>query len=240
MALQYEVEDVSELDEGVQSLYEKGENGKYRLQVEGIDDGAELKEALRKEREDRKTAKEKLKALEDEKREAEQAAEQARLESAKKNGDVEALEKSWQEKLDSQLAEKDQELEKFRGMVSGLTVGQTAALVSADVFGEHAELMQHHVESRLTYELTNEGPQVRVLDPEGKMSAMGVEDLKKEFKGNKKFAPFVVGTKASGPGGHGGDKKGGDNTITRSEFDKLDPANKTAFMKKGGKVVEDE
>lgn len=63
MGLKFEIdaEAFASLDESVQGMYsEFGESGSgfYRLQVEGIDPADELKEALRKERETNKEAKE--------------------------------------------------------------------------------------------------------------------------------------------------------------------------------------
>jgi hypothetical protein len=62
------------------------------------------------------------------------------------------------------------------------------------------------VTQRLTYEISDGKPKVRVLE-DGKPSAKSLDDLKEEFKTSQKFAPFVVGSKATGPGGHG--KPGG-------------------------------
>lgn len=72
MALAFEVENLDSVDEGVKALYIE-HNGKYRLDVQGIDPADELKEALRKEREESKTAKQRAKDLEDAKAEAEKA-----------------------------------------------------------------------------------------------------------------------------------------------------------------------
>ena len=49
MALQFEVETLEGIDEGLHGLYAE-HNGKFRLSVSGIDPADELKEALRKER----------------------------------------------------------------------------------------------------------------------------------------------------------------------------------------------
>lgn len=69
--LKFEVESLDGVEESVRGLYEK-RGDKYRLKVEGIDPADELKEALRKEREDRKTAKERVEELERAQRDAEE------------------------------------------------------------------------------------------------------------------------------------------------------------------------
>jgi flagellar biosynthesis GTPase FlhF len=72
MALAFEVESLDGVDEGLKGFYQE-HNGKYRLAVEGIDPADELKEALRKEREESKAARQKAQELEAMKAEAEKA-----------------------------------------------------------------------------------------------------------------------------------------------------------------------
>lgn len=238
MALKYEVEDVSELDEAVQKLYTKADDGKYRLEVEGIDDGAELKEALRKEREDRKAAKSKLKELEDEKERMEQEAEEAKRKAAEKNGDVESLNKSWQEKIDKIEKEKQDKIAELEGTLTQLTSGQTATKMASEIAVQgSADVLLPHIEKRLKTEYKDGKPSTVVLDKDGNPSAMTIDELKEEFKSNSAFAPLIVGTKANGAGGHGG--KGGDqNTVTREQFDAMSQHERSKFAAEGGKVVE--
>ena len=199
MALKYELDSIDDLDEATQALYEKGEDGKFRLSVEGIPEpqgngNDDLAERLRK-----------LEAnnadLLKEKREAAEQARKAKEDAAKKSGDTEALEKSWREKLEAREAELTAELEKREQAVSSLTVGATANQVAAELFGEHAKLMLPHINARLSYELKDGKPEVRVLE-DGKPSAKSLDDLKAEIKNSDDFAPFVVGSRAKGPGGH--------------------------------------
>jgi hypothetical protein len=202
---------------------------------------AQLVEAT-KRAEEAQTAAQKLqennKALLAEKLEAKRLAEEAALAAAKKSGDVEALEKSWAEKLNQTVAAKDQELNSLRTMFDGVTRGATAATISAEIFGEQAELMRHHVDIRLRTEIIDGKPTVRVLDAAGNLTALTVDDLKNEFRNNSKFAPFVVASKASGgaPVGQGGGGAGA--TMTRSQFDGLGPAQKAKFMKDSGRVID--
>lgn len=234
MALQYEIESLESIDEQFHSFYEHDPDAeKYYLKVEGLPEpkapssDKNLAERLKKLEENNK-------ALLDEKKKAKEEAEKVRLEAAKKNGNVAELEKSWQEKYDRDLAalkeETGQQLTEYQQMVSSLTVGATASSVAAEVFGEHADLMRHHVDNRLSYEVENGKPKVRVLDADGTPSALTLDDLKKEFKNNTKFAPFVVGTKASGGGAPG--KKGDPPQKKRSE---MSAAEKAAFLKEHGR-----
>lgn len=173
-----------------------------------------------------------------EKKEAWDRAEKARMEAAKKGGDVEALEKSWQEKLNAMIAEKDAEASQYKQMVTGLTVGATAIRLAAEVFGDHADLMMPHVNSRLSTEITEGKPKVRVLDTEGKPTAMSIQDLAKEFRDNPKFAPFVIGSRSSGGAPHGTGKGVGAQTMTRSSFDALSPKQRAEFARGGGRLID--
>jgi flagellar biosynthesis/type III secretory pathway protein FliH len=214
MGLKYELEKIDDLDETTQQLYEKGDDGKYRLKVEGMpfkpDPEAE------KYKEEAERYKKKHAEAEKHRKDQEKAAREAAEKAAKNSGDLEALEKSWQEKLDNSLAEKDQELTKYQQMVSQMTVGSTATSLAAELFGEDAETLKYLVEKRLSYEVKDGEPQVRVLDENGQLSAKTIDDLKEEFKNSKRLAKFVVGSRASGPGSPGG--KPGSGTKKFNEY----------------------
>jgi len=178
------------------------------------------------------------KALLKEKADAKDAARKATEEAAKKNGDVEALEKSYQEKIDALKAETQKQIDGFKTTISDLTVGATAKSLAAELaLPGSADVLLPHISKRLTVEMADSGPITRVLDKEGKPSALSVDDLKKEIAANESFAPLLVASKASGDGGSG--KKGsggGGKTIKRAEFEALSPVDQTKHFKDGGKV----
>lgn len=220
-ALKFEVDSLDGVADPIKSLYEERE-GRFRLRVEGIDPADELKEALRKERDLHKSAASKLSDMERERREASEAAERARLEAARKSGDMEALEKSWTEKLRA----KDSILEQ-------LTVGQTATMLATDLAVKgSADVLLPHIKSRLKTEFIEGNPRVTVLDRDGRPSAMTVEELKTEFASNPAFAPLIVGSKASGTGFRAGDGGGATGqTMKRSDFDALPPDKQGAIAR---------
>lgn len=195
--LKFEIETLEGVDESVAGFYEK-HGDKYRLKVEGLDPADELKEALRKEREERKAAKERAEALE---REARERADEA----ARKKGDTEALEKSWQEKLAKREAELTEALKAREAKLTELTVGATASKLAGELaVPGSADVLLPHITSRLRYE---EG-KVVVLDPEGKPSALTPDELKQQISEDKRFAPLIVGSRAS-DGGAIGSQGGG-------------------------------
>lgn len=179
------------------------------------------------------------KALLQEKREQEKAAQKAIEDAAKKSGDVEALEKSWGEKLAAATAERDGKLSAYEQMVNRMTVGSEAQrLAAAIALPGSADVLLPHIERRLSVEVKDGQPIVRVLDKDGKPSALSLADLQKEIESTPAFAPITVGSKASGAGGVGGKGSTGSKTMKRGDFDQLDPAAKMAHVKDGGNVID--
>lgn len=142
--------------------------------------------------------------LAEEKAKAKQAAEQAAMERAKKDGDLEALEKSWAEKVKATEAELSGKLQQYEQMMTDITSGSEARKLAADLaLPGHADLLLPHIKGRLKTEVRDGKPVVKVLDAEGNPSALTVDDLRKEIKANELFAPILSGSKANGAGGAG-------------------------------------
>ena len=85
--LKYEVDTVEGLDAAIAGMYDKTESGKFRLKVEGIEDTTGLKKKVDELLAEKKSAAQKAK-------EAEELARKASEESARKSGDVDALDRS--------------------------------------------------------------------------------------------------------------------------------------------------
>lgn len=191
----------------------------------------------------RKTAETKLSELEKWRQEQEEAQASREEEAARKKaegGDTKALEESWKQKLSKTEQKYLADLSKRDEMIAGLTVKADASRVASEVFGDKAELMLHHVQSRLKVELGEDGAKTRVLDESGQPSALELDELIAELKSNPKFAPFVVATKATGSGAQGG-KKGGSATskmIPRSEFYAKSEPERKDLMKQGYKLTD--
>jgi len=181
----------------------------------------------------------KNKELLDEKKRAKKEAEEAALEAAKKGGDVEALEKSWNDKLQNLENEYQGKLKEYEGLVSQMTAGTEASRIANELaLPGYSEVLMPHITPRLQTEIKDGKPIVRVLDKDGKPSAMSVEDLKKEISEMKSFAPVLVGSNANG----GGTPKPGESsakTVKRSQFNQMNHGERQKFFKDGGKVVDD-
>lgn len=159
-----------------------------------------------------------------EKVEAKKQSQAAIEESAKKSGDVEALEKSWAEKLSTSMNEKDTTIAELNNVVSNMTVGATASkLASSMAIADSINLMADVIQKRLATEFVDGKAIVRVLDKSGKPSAMSLDDLKAEIELDKAYAPLLIGSRSNGTGQVGTKGETGKVTMKRSDYDLLNP-----------------
>lgn len=167
----------------------------YQMTIEGLPDFDGMQTKLNTLLDETKQAKK-------DKADAEARAKAEAEEAARKNGNVEALEKSWGEKLAQAEAVSKAQLARYHEQVSKLMVTNEAQALSSKLFGKNAALLQHHVVGRLALEQGENGEfKTRVLDKDGKVSALTLADLEKEFSGREDFKPLLVTTKATGPSG---------------------------------------
>jgi dsDNA-specific endonuclease/ATPase MutS2 len=160
--------------------------------------------------------KAKHKEVEKHLKEKEKAAKQAAEDAAKKSGDVEALEKSWAEKLESATKERDQKLTEYQQMINKMTVGaESQRIASALAVPGSADVLLPHIEKRLSVDMSGDAPIIRVLDKDGKPSAQTLDELQKEIEASPAFAPLIVGSKANGTGGVGKKTVPGNDAIMK-------------------------
>ncbi|WNH03213.1 hypothetical protein [Xenorhabdus griffiniae] len=187
-------EEFETLTDEQKALY-KEQGDKYQLQIEGLPEIPDVS-GLQKKVDELLSEK---KSEQEKRRQAEEAAKKAAEEQARKNGDIEALEKSWAEKLSNREKELLTQLEEKDTNLRTLLVDNVAQSLAAKLAGDSAALLLPHIKSRLIVE----DGKTRVVDSEGKPSALTIDDLEKEFRSNKLFAPVVIGSKATGTGGEG-------------------------------------
>ena len=219
MALKFKISkaEFDELDEATQALYvQKGDD--YELEVEGIDTGEELKEALRKEREERARAKAKLKEMETE----QEKAERERLESQEEWKTLAQQEREKREGLDKEL--KDLRDQVANGNRKGKAEAIVAGLIDKEATGgvQRYELLKKEALAFISH--TPEGTKINGPDGEAWTEKQLGEHLSKQY-------PFLVdGSQATG-GGAPGSKGGGSATkklsdmseAERIEFKRTDP-----------------
>jgi len=171
--------------------------------------------------------------------ESSEAAQLASEEAAKKTGDMDALEKSWKGKMDAQASDFNTSLSAYQKTITGLTVGSTAQKLASDLALEgSAHVLLPHIQARLSVDMEDGQGKVRVLDKDGNLSAMTVADLSKEFRDDVNFSRVVVGSKASGAGTPGKAGVLGKGSVTRVQFDAMNPTERATSMKEGVAVVD--
>lgn len=160
-----------------------------------------------------------------EKRQRDEAARQAQAErerieqeAAKKNGDYEALEKSYQEKLQARENELN-ELYKQRDAQSINGESQRLASQLADT-PTNQRLLQRFIKDRLS---VVDG-QVKVVDEQGQPSASTIDDLAHEFRTSGIYDSLLTGTRGSGTGGNGTGSKGAKPAHEYTEAERIELA----------------
>lgn len=160
---------------------------------EDPDAAAELKRA--KDREAQKAKDEKKRADD-----LQEKLDEATGNDARKQGDIETLEKSWKDKSEKEKAVLNEKITARETALKQRELDAQATTFAASLTDKVAVIMPH-IKGRLSVELNDEGiPVTKVLDAAGKVSAMTLDDLKKDFLANKDFAGILTGSKASGGG----------------------------------------
>lgn len=195
----------------------------FVLAVDGVADAAEV-ERLKQHAE----------KLIGEKRQRDEAAKQAQAErerieqeALKKNGDFEALEKSYQERDAVRQAELER-LYQERDTSSINSESQRIASQLSDT-SRSQKLLQRFIKDRLK---VVDG-EVKVVDKDGKPSASKVDDLVNEFKNCGDYDDLLTGTRGSGTGGNGqpGKIPLDPNTMSAHERKKLKDSDPAAFAR---------
>jgi hypothetical protein len=209
--LKMQLDSLEGLDKSLAGFYEEKE-GKFSLKVDGLEDTGALKRAKDYEKTAKQAAEKELAAAR-----ALIAERDARLEELtgnthRKAGDIEALDKSWGEKLAKATGEKDNEIKQRDAWLRDLTVTSAAQGLASELAVEgSAKALLPHIQARLAMDMRDGRPVAVVLGPDGKPSASTLEELKKEFINDAAFAPLIVGTKANGASSNKG-KGGGAST----------------------------
>lgn len=197
-------------------------NGDYILDLE--DDGA-LERAKEHEKELRKAAEAKSKELEAKLAELSDAG-------ARSRGDVEALDKSWSEKLAAREKEFGEKLAKRDAHLKGTLVDAVAQQIAAKI-STSPTLLMPHIKSRLVADLDGDVPMTKVLDKNGQLSALTIEDLSNEFVTNPDFGAIIIGSKASGsraPSQNGNQNRAFGSPEKPLDLSKLKPSEMVAYI----------
>jgi len=232
--LNYKIDSLEGLDENIAGLYEKS-GDKFILGVKGMDNGDDLA-GLKRQVE---TLMSEKKDTERKAKDAQEAADDAIREAAKKNGDTEALEASYKEKLASIESGYKDEITALNSAVGVMTIDNVAGTIAGEIAVQgSSDILMPHLKARLATEKRDGKYTTVVLGKDGGPSVQTIDDLKNEFLNNSAFSPVVIGSKASGGGANGQNSAGGASvqTIKRGQFDDMSHAERRTFFKEGGKV----
>lgn len=236
MALKMILDTLDGVPADVAKEYKEGADGKFTLQVTGAEDTTALKNAKEHEKNLRVAAENKVRDLTTQLDEATTARDTAITErdaaKAERGTDVQALEASWQAKVDAAETNRTSIETELTGEITRLLVANTASALAHKI-STVPELFTDVISKRLKVEKGADGKFfTRVLDDAGNPSASNVDDLEKELLANDKYAAIIVAGKGSG-GGAGGSGSGGGAPEKKwleysdeelSELRKTDPA----------------
>lgn len=176
------------LPDGVKAMFEAEGDG-YRQKAVS-DPSDELKRAKDREVQARKDAEANANALQ-------KKLDELDTNDARKRGDIDTLEKSWNDKYTTLTDEFNSKIAKKDAFIQDTLVNSVASTLAGKISTSPA-LILPHIKARLAADLDGDNPATKVLDANGAISAFTLDDLEKEFVANKDFASIIVGSKATG------------------------------------------
>lgn len=228
MGLKAVLENLDGQNEATRAFYKAGNDGKFYLEIDGVEDlpaFGGMRRAKEQERDAHNATTGKLNDATNRVKQLQDELDEIHRGNISK-GDMEKLENSWRGKLVDLETKLTGERDGLRAQVNELLVDNVALGLATEI-STAPELMLPHITKRLTAETVNGKLVTRVLDAEGKLSAATLEDLKTEFLQSKTFAAIIVGSKASGSGASGGSGGGG----ATKKFSELSEADRSALYR---------
>ena len=226
MALKLIVDSLDGLDDGTKALYAE-KDGKYRLDVEGIEDTSGLKSALEKERTARRELEKRAKAALSE----DDMEEYARLKAeADKGKDKDEILRGMRSRHEKELELARQDAAKVKAQLEKTVLESTATQLLAKNGGNVSLLLPHIM------------GQIKAEEVDGMLSvvpasAATIDDVVKGLKTTFPAAFSDSGHSGSGAtGGHAG--AGGAKTMTRAQFNGLTPQAQHEYIRAGGKLTD--
>lgn len=215
MALQLILQTLEGLPADVAKEYVELDDGTFRLDVTGLEDTGALKRAKEHEKNQRKQAQTKVTELQSK---VEDLEEQIAALGDPAKGSVDAAKL---QKLEKQLKETSDKLTSREGEllneISRLTSSAVADRITNELT-DYPDLMRPAILARLKTVMEDGKSVVKVLDADGDIGSMTVEELKKEFENDKRFTPVLRGSKGSGSGAPGDGKGGGQGKTKLSDY----------------------
>ena len=173
-----------------------------------------------------------------ESKKAKAARKQVEQEAAERERQQALADNNFEQLYKSSMAELEKERSERQNLINTIGKKETRAvaleLAGTLAEGPNARLLAEFVERRLRYV----DGDVKVTDGNGDLTVSTLADLANDFKASGDYDSLLKGNQATGGSAKGGDKSGGGATMTRSDFESLNPVQQRAFFKEGGKLVE--
>ena len=180
MALKRQVLTLEEVAEAHREHYKPLEEGVgFVLDVEGAEDTGALKRSLEHVRKEK---------------------EQALALAKQKGEDLANVEASWKGKLEEATKAHETSVKNTLSALKRATSDRIVADLSTKLAGDAADLLAPHISTRIKIELDGDKAISRVLDKEGRASALSLSDLEAELRADPRFARVIVASKGSGSG----------------------------------------
>lgn len=226
LKLKLKKEEFDALSEDIKKEYKKDGDG-FKLDVDDVEIAAEMRRARDREKQAKEAAEQKVTELET-------RIEQLEEVGAKKSGDITEIEKGWQKKLDKIKTESEAKVTTLKSQLEKVMVDNALKDIATEIFTKPNRDVRL-LKDRVYVEYEGEEPIVRVRGADGKASALTLDDLKKETLDNPEYKDILVGSKATGSGGAGGNKGGGaakqPNEYTEAERVALYQSNRAEFQR---------
>ena len=190
-----------------------------------------LVEGLKKNNADLLDEKRKVKEAKELAEAERQRIEREALESeARKNNNLEAIENSWKEKLALRETELTSQLSQAQAKNYELTVGRQAQELAGELAKPNAQrLLAKEIKERLTLD---ENGNIRVLDLQGKPSALTIDELKAQLRADPTYQDIIIINNSTGGGATGGGNGGGaaKNPKEMTEQERIDLYNRDPVL----------
>jgi hypothetical protein len=231
-----EIEYLEAVDEVFRELYKEAD-GKFVLDTDTlklkVSDTSALKRAKDHEKTARQQAEAQAAALRKQLEDIEEERRKAGDDNHRKKGDVEALDKSWNEKYTKALSEKESQLEALNNMVVQLTADAAAREMANELAIDGGSAALYNlIRGRFGMEIKDGKPCAVALGSDGKPSALTLEELKAEIRSDKTLAALLAGSKATGGSANGG--KGGGAAAGAKKASEMTLAEKSAYIAEHG------
>lgn len=215
MALALTLEKLDGLEDSVKGLYVE-RDGKFMLDVDGLEDTAGLKSALEAERKARREFEKKYGALKDvdpeEYTRLKREAEEREAKKLEEKGEFEKIRAKWQQERDTEKADFDRRLQEKDALLKKYVLDnqvRNCALRSGVIPEDIDDVM---VITGRYFKLAEDGS-IQVLDDSGEITPKTIDDFfARDFKAKRPKFYSTSGASGSGASGAAGTGSGGAKT----------------------------